>query len=101
MAEDGLIAEVVQKFRRIVDAVEQFAVLKGQFVGGALDVVEEDVEVVRVDERPLGRLAEEIVRWLTMYWSRGLDEATRIIRLLPPRRPARPACCQVLAMVPG
>ena len=62
MAEDGLIAEVVQKLRRVVDAVEQFAVLKGQFVGGALDVVEENVQIVRVDERPLGRLAEEVVR---------------------------------------
>ena len=62
MAEDGLIAEVVQKLRRVVDAVKQFAVLKGQFVGGALDVVEEDVQIVRVDERPLGRLAEEVVR---------------------------------------
>ena len=36
-----------------------------------------------------------------MYWSIGALEATRMVRLWPILRPALPACCQVLAMVPG
>ena len=38
--------------------------------------------------------------WM-MYWSSGLDDATTISSDTLPRRPARPACCQVEAMVPG
>ena len=36
-----------------------------------------------------------------MYWSRGEAPATSTAAEVSARRPARPACCQVLAMVPG
>ena len=36
-----------------------------------------------------------------MYWSSGPEDATTISNDTLPRRPARPACCHVLAMVPG
>jgi hypothetical protein len=36
-----------------------------------------------------------------MNWSSGLLRAINMARLRPLRRPARPACCQVLAIEPG
>ena len=36
-----------------------------------------------------------------MNWSSGEELATITAQELPARRPARPARCQVLAMVPG
>jgi len=48
---------------RIV-AAELLAVADGQLEGGALQVVEEDLDVVRVDVRLLGRAAEEVVGML-------------------------------------
>ena len=39
MAQNRLVAEVVQQFFRILHAVKLFAVCKGQLVGGALDVI--------------------------------------------------------------
>src|ERR1700739_4714154 len=36
-----------------------------------------------------------------MNWSSGADEATSTAQELPLRRPARPARCQVAAIVPG
>ena len=57
-----LVLEVAQQLRRVLEPGELLALLEGQLVGGALDVVEQDVEVVRVDERLLRRLAEEVIR---------------------------------------
>jgi hypothetical protein len=39
--------------------------------------------------------------WWTINWSRGELEATSTAADLPDLRPARPALCQVEAMVPG
>ena len=36
-----------------------------------------------------------------MYWSCGAEDATKKVALVDLRRPARPACCQVLATLPG
>ena len=36
-----------------------------------------------------------------MYWSIAAEEATKKMMLAFFRRPARPACCQALAIVPG
>ncbi len=39
--------------------------------------------------------------WLTMYWSRGSSRAMSTASAEPPRRPARPTCCQNDERVPG
>ena len=46
MAQDVVFRQVFQKLRRIGQAAETLALLKGQLIGGALDVRGEHVEVV-------------------------------------------------------
>ena len=58
-AQDVFVLEVAQQFRRLLKVREALAFLEGQLVGGALDVVEQDVEVVRIDQRLLRRLTEK------------------------------------------
>ena len=48
-----------------------------------------------------GEVPKKYSGWRRMYWSIGEEEATSTDRDTDARRPARPACCQVEAMVPG
>ncbi len=48
-----------------------------------------------------GEVPNRYSGWVTMNWSRGALVATKMAAEGPLRRPARPACCQREAMVPG
>ena len=68
----------------------------------ALHVIDQDVQVVGIDQRVLGRRVEEVRR----DCGRRTDRAARCCATStaaerPLRRPARPARCQVAAIVPG
>ena len=83
-------------------AAELLARRERQLERRALHVIDEDVQVVGIDERVLRRRIEEIRRDA----GRRTDRAARCWRPAPPptgrlRRPARPARCQVAAIVPG
>ncbi len=57
-----LVLQIIQQLRGIRQPLEQLPVLEGQLVGGAFQVVEQDIEVVGVDQRLLRRLPEEVLR---------------------------------------
>jgi hypothetical protein len=61
VVEELVLLEEVEDLADLGPA-ELLAVLERQLEGGALDVVDEDGEVVRVDEGHLGRLGEEVFR---------------------------------------
>ncbi len=84
-----------------VDRAERLVGRERQFERRALHVVEQDVQIVGIDERMLGRGAEEEFRIAATNWSIGALEATSTAADRPDRRPARPARCQVAAIVPG
>ena len=64
LAKYVLVPQVAQQLRRILDALEAFALLEGQLVCGALHVVQENIQVVGVDQRPFRRLGKEVLRVL-------------------------------------
>jgi hypothetical protein len=82
-------------------AAERLAGGERQLERRALHVVHEDVQVVGIDERVLGRGVEEIRRVAhdELIDRRAAGHEHRGER--PLRRPARPARCQVAAIVPG
>ena len=80
---------------------EYLARLERQLERRGPQVREEDVEVVRVDARLLGRALEQELRVVDdVLVDRGARrDQDRDAR--PGRRPARPNCCQVAAIDPG
>ena len=85
-----------------VVAAVLFARRERQLEGRALHVIDEDVQVVGIDQRVLGRRVEEVRR----IAGRRTDRAARCCATStaaerPLRRPARPARCHVAAIVPG
>ncbi len=97
-------AHLGQELQRILwpVATEALAALEGQFEGGALDVLDDDQEIVRVNPPALRRPLEEIVRVTDdeLVERRGRRHEDRQ-RAGSPAVPSVPACCQVLAIVPG
>ena len=62
MAQDVLLLQEAQQFLRGGGVAEGVAVLKGQLIGGALEVAEEDVQVVRIEQGVFRGLMQEVVR---------------------------------------
>ena len=94
VAQNVLLAKVFQQFLRGRFAFEIFPVHKGQLVGGALDVVHEDVQIFRIDQRVFRGLAKEVIRMSNHVLiqraggghhnqQRGVAPATGPARLLP------------------
>src|SRR6184192_4800068 len=71
-----------------------------QLEQAGLQVSREQQQVVRVDEASSGSVPRKYSGWRTMNWSSGELEATKT-PIDPERRPARPSCCHVEAIVPG
>ena len=57
-----MVGEIGEDFARGFDRAKGFALFKGQLVGRAFHVVEQDIQVVGVDQRLFAALAEKIVR---------------------------------------
>ena len=64
VAQDVVFRQVFEKLRRVGQAAEALVLLKGQLIGGALDVGGQDIQVIGLHQRVLRRGAEEIVRVL-------------------------------------
>ncbi len=60
LVHEALIRQQAQDARQAV-RTERFILAERQFERRALDVVEQDVQIVGVDQRPLGRCAEEVL----------------------------------------
>ena len=91
--EDPLLLEHPQQLFQVLGA-ETLTLPKRQLEGGALEVFDEDLKVLRVDQTPLGRPFEEVVRVLDhelvdrcrvrhQHRRRGAAAASRPARLLP------------------
>ena len=87
--------------RREIDVAELFVRRDGQLERGAFQMVDENFQIVGLHKSVLRRAAEKIIRMLHDKLIQGAEDATRTAHEPPPRRPARPARCQVEAIVPG
>jgi len=98
--EQLLVLEVLQDLDEVLPA-ERLVAHERQLERRALDVVDEDLQVVGVHPALLDRRAEEVVRVLRDELVEGVEFATRTATDVPVRRPARPACCHAEATLPG
>ena len=62
VADNARVLDVAEQLLGAGGIAEAVAVLKGQFESRALEVAEEDVQVVRIEQRVFRRLAQEIIR---------------------------------------
>ena len=67
----------------------------------AFHMIDEDVQVVGIDQRPLWRRVKEVLRVPDHELIERRAAATITAADRPARRPARPARCHVAAIVPG
>ena len=91
--EDPFLLEHPEQLFQVLVA-ETFPLAEGQLEGGALEVLDQDLEVLRIDQTALGRPFEEVVRVLDdelvdggrvrhQHRRRGSAAASRPSRLLP------------------
>jgi hypothetical protein len=98
--DEPLLLQVAEDLFQAL-AAEALSGREGQLEGRALDVADQDVQVLRVDAGLLDGGVEEVVGMFGDELVEGVEFATSTATDEPCRRPARPACCQAEATLPG